>query len=131
MAGEELVLVDPLDDRERGWLAGAAAKGAAVNVGDGASTLLADLREVQPTWFRAHPEVWQQLRDEVERRAGDAPWLGRSAYRRRLLVRRSVRRWLGLARVRRAQSTGSLDPAIVAWFRGLGIVIDVEDGIDG
>ena len=131
IAGEELVLVDPADDRERTWLAGAAAKGATVNVGDGVSTLLADLREVQPTWFRARPEVWHQLRDEVERRAGDASWLGRFAYRRRLLVRRSVRRWLGLARVRCAQSTGSLDPTILAWYRGLGIIIDVEDGIDG
>jgi hypothetical protein len=131
IAGEELVLVDPADERERSWLAAAAAEGAAVNLGDGSSTLLADLREVQPTWFRARPEVWRQLRDEVERQVADASWLGRFAYRRRLLVRRAVRRWLGLARVRRAQSTGPLDSTTLAWFRGLGIVIDVEDGIDG
>jgi hypothetical protein len=131
IAGEELVLVDPADDRERAWLADAEAKGATVNVGDGVSTVLADLREVQPTWFRARPEVWQQLRDEVERRAGDASWLGRFAYRRRLFVRRAVRRWLGLARVRSAQSTGPLDPTIVAWFLGLGIVIDLEGEFDG
>jgi hypothetical protein len=131
IAGEELVLVDPADDREMAWLAGAAAMGATVNIGDGTSTLLADLREVQPTWFRAPPEVWRQLRDAVERRARDAPWVGRVAYRRRLLVRRPVRRWLGMARVRVARSTGPLDPTISAWFRDLGIIIDVEGGFDG
>jgi hypothetical protein len=131
VAGEELVLVDPTDDAERTWLAAAAASGATVNIGDGASTVLADLREVQPTWLRARPAVWQRLRDEVERRAEDASWLGRFAYQRNLLVRRAVRRWLGMRRVRRAQSSGALDPSVVAWFDGLGIDIEVEDGADG
>jgi hypothetical protein len=129
--GEELVLVDPTDDAERTWLAAAAASGAAVNIGDGASTLLADLREVQPTWLRARPEVWVQLRDEVERRAGDATWLGRLAYQRRLLVRGAVKRWLGMARVCRAETTGPLDPTVVTWFHGLGIDIDVTEHVDG
>jgi hypothetical protein len=131
LAGEELVLVDPADARERAWLAGVAAGGAAVNVGDGVSSLLADLREVQPTWFRARPTVWRQLRDEVERRIGEASRLGRFAYRRRFLVRGAVRRWLGMARVRRAESTGALDPTVVAWFRGLGIDIHDADHHDG
>jgi hypothetical protein len=131
LEGEELLLVDPTDDSERTWLAWAAHSGAAVNVGDGASTVLADLREVQPTWLRARPAVWERLRDEVERRAEDASWLGRFAYQRNLLVRRAVRRWLGMGRVRRAQSAGALDPSVVAWFHGLGIDIEIEDGADG
>jgi hypothetical protein len=133
IAGEQLVLVDPADDWERAWLADADAKGATVHVGDGRSTVLADLREVQPTWLRARPEVWQELHDEIERRAADASWLGRFAYRHRLLVRRSVRRSLGLSRVRHAQSTGSLDPSIAAWFRDFGIEIEVgvAEAIDG
>jgi hypothetical protein len=133
IAGEQLVLVDPADEHERAWLADADAKGATVHVGDGRSTVLADLREVQPTWLRARPEVWQELRDEVERRAAEASWLGRFAYRHRLLVRRAVRRSLGLSRVRHAESTGSLDPSIAAWFRDFGIEIEVgvAEAIDG
>jgi hypothetical protein len=133
IAGEQLVLVDPGDEHERAWLADADARGATVHVGDGRSTVLADLREVQPTWLRAPPEVWQRLRDEVERRAADAPLLGRFAYRHRVLVRRAVRRSIGLSRVRHAESTGWLDPSTIAWFRdfGIEIAVDVGEGIDG
>lgn len=120
--GDEILSHVPMTDPgERALLAAAVRRGATVNFGDGAAPLLAELREVQPTVFRAPPATWQAFLDGVERRAADASPLKRAAYRRRFLVRRKVRQALGLHRVREAVSTGPLPDATVAWFRELGI----------
>ena len=121
-AGDQLLSHVPMSDPgERAMLSAAVRRGATVNFGDGASPLLAELREVQPTVFRAPASTWQAFLDGVERRAADATPLKRAAYHRRFLVRRKVRQALGLGRVRQAVSTGPLPQVTLDWFRGFGI----------
>lgn len=125
-AGDEILSNVPMTDAaERSLLSAAVRRGATVNFGDRASPLLAQLREVQPTLFRARPATWQAFMDGIERRAADATPLKRAAYRRRLLVRRTVRHALGLGRVREAVSTGPLPDATLAWFLEFGIEVTV------
>ena len=124
-AGDELLSHIPMSDAgERSMLSAAVRRGATVNFGDGASPLLAELREVQPTVFRAPSATWQAFMDGVERRAADATPLKRAAYHRRFLVRRKVLQALGLGRVRQAVSTGPLPQATLDWFRGFGIEVE-------
>lgn len=125
-AGDEILSnVAMTDAAERSLLSAAVRRGATVNFGDRATPLLALLREVQPTVFRARPATWQAFMDGVERRADDATPLKRAAYRHRLLVRRKVRDTLGLGRVREAVSTGPLPGATLAWFLEFGIEVTV------
>jgi long-subunit acyl-CoA synthetase (AMP-forming) len=125
--GDELVVVDPTDVAELAWLAGAEARGAAVNVGDESSTVLSDLREVQPTVVRARPAVWEALMAHVEARASGASALKQAAYRRLFLVKRRVRQAMGLGRVRVATSVGPLPDEVRAWFDRLGIEVQTVD----
>ena len=126
-AGDELLSHVPMSDPgERSMLSAAVRRGATVNFGDGASPLLAELREVQPTVFRAPSATWQAFMDGVERRAADATPLKRAAYHRRFLVRRKVRQALGLGRLRQAVSTGPLPQATLDWFGGFGIVVETS-----
>jgi long-subunit acyl-CoA synthetase (AMP-forming) len=124
--GDELVsLIALTDPDERALLSAAVRRGATVSFGDGLAPVLSELHEVQPTVFRAPPAVWQAFMDGIERRAGDATPLKRAAYRRRVLVRRKVRQALGLGRVRRAESTGPLPDATIAWFADFGVEVSV------
>ena len=126
--GDEILShVAMTDPAERSLLSAAVRRGATVNFGDGVSPLLADLREVQPTVFRAPPVTWQTFMEGVEQRAADATPLKRAAYRRRLLVRGRVRRALGLHRVRDAVTTAPLPEPTLAWFRDFGIEVRMGD----
>lgn len=99
--------------------------GHTVHFGDGRQPLTADLREVQPTLFFAPVEVWEQLHHETESRMAGASRIKRLAYARRVLVRRPLRRQLGLARMHTALTDGALADATRSWLSSIGI--DVQE----
>ncbi|MGH9136927.1 MAG: AMP-dependent synthetase/ligase [Acidimicrobiales bacterium] len=130
----------------------AIASGYVVNFGEGGLTLPQDLREVQPTFFLGVPRVWEKFLAAVEIRMADAGWLKRVNYRfwvargRRLarkrwrggfgpvdrvvaglgwlLLYRTLRHKLGMARVRSALSGAApIAPEVLEYFWALGVPV--------
>jgi long-chain acyl-CoA synthetase len=130
----------------------AIADGYVVNFGEGGESFVADLQEVQPTFFLGVPRVWEKLMAGVEIRMSYASFVKRTAYRvahkggtriarRRmtgrfgpvaklrylllwLLLFRSLRSKLGLRRVKQALSGAApVAPQVLEWFWALGIPV--------
>jgi long-chain acyl-CoA synthetase len=125
--------------------------GFAANCPESAATVLADLKEIGPTYFFAPPRIWESLLTTVLLRIEDCAWPKRKlvqfflglaqamerhrlsdepvpAWRRllypigRLLVYAPLRDNLGMRRVRRAYTAGeAIGPEIFLFFRSLGI----------
>jgi long-chain acyl-CoA synthetase len=125
--------------------------GFAANCPESAATVLADLKEIGPTYFFAPPRIWESILTSVMVRIEDCAWPKRklvqfflglaqamererlsdqpvSAWRRllyplgRLLVYGPLRDNLGMRRVRRAYTAGeAIGPEIFLFFRALGI----------
>jgi long-chain acyl-CoA synthetase len=103
-------------------------------------TLIENLREVQPTVLGASPLVWERFRTRIVAEVDGATWLqkglfnwaigageatngaGTMAWVARKLVLGSVRREMGLSRLRLACiGAASLSPDIARWYLALGI----------
>ncbi|HEY3097227.1 MAG TPA: AMP-binding protein [Acidimicrobiia bacterium] len=124
--------------------------GYIVNFGEGGESFANDLREVQPTFFLGVPRVWERLMASIQFRMRNASWLKRRNYafwqrrgarlapaRRRgqrkgvvgdwlgwLLLHRSLRQKLGMARVRIALSGAApIAPEVLEYFWSLGIPV--------
>jgi long-chain acyl-CoA synthetase len=125
--------------------------GFASNCPESAATVLADLKEIGPTYFFAPPRIWESILTSVLLRIEDCAWpkralvhffldLAQSMERRRLagqpvpvlprllyplgrmLVYAPLRDNLGMRRVRRAYTAGeAIGPEIFVFFRALGI----------
>jgi long-chain acyl-CoA synthetase len=110
-------------------------------------TLIENLREVQPSVLGASPVVWERFRTRIVAEAGGASWLqktlfnwaigtgeasqgtGAMAWIARKLVLGSVRREMGLARLRLACiGATALPPEIARWYLALGIAMTRLDG---
>jgi len=110
-------------------------------------TLIENLREVQPTVLGASPVVWERFRTRIVAEVDGATWLqkrlfnwaigigeatpgaGTMAWIARTLVLGSVRREMGLSRLRLACiGAASLSPDTARWYRALGIDITRLDG---
>jgi long-chain acyl-CoA synthetase len=129
----------------------AIVTGFAINCPESAGTVLADLKEIGPTYFFAPPRIWENLLTNVMIRIEDAAWpkralthaflrLAQDLERRRLaggplpllprllaplgdlLVYGPLRDNLGLRRIRTAYTAGeAIGPEIFVFFRALGI----------
>ncbi len=129
----------------------AIVAGFAINCPESAATVLADLKEIGPTYFFAPPRIWENLLTSVMIRIEDAAWpkrklthwflgLAQDLERRRLsrqplpllprllaplgrlLVCGPLRDNLGLRRIRIAYTAGeAIGPEIFVFFRALGI----------
>jgi long-chain acyl-CoA synthetase len=123
--------------------------GYVVNFPESASTMAADIVEIQPTFFLGVPRVWEKMMAATEIRVQDASLLKRIAYRffmargqrtvaRRLaggrpgpmhalgwlFVYRPLRRKMGLARVRQSFSGAApIAPQVLEWFWALGVTV--------
>jgi long-chain acyl-CoA synthetase len=123
--------------------------GYVVNFPESASTMAADIVEIQPTFFLGVPRVWEKMMAATEIKVQDASRLKRLVYRffmtrgkrtaaRRLaghrpgvmhfvgwlLVYRQLRRKMGLARVRQSISGAApIAPQVLEWFWGLGVTV--------
>jgi long-chain acyl-CoA synthetase len=125
--------------------------GFSANCPESAATVLADLKEIGPTYFFAPPRIWESLLTSVLLRLEDCAWpkrrlvhffldLAQGMERRRLagqpvpllprllyplgrlLVYAPLRDNLGMRRVRRAYTAGeAIGPEIFVFFRALGI----------
>jgi long-chain acyl-CoA synthetase len=121
------------------------------NCPESAATVLADLKEIGPTYFFAPPRIWESILTNVMVRLEDCAWpkrrlvtffldLAQDMERRRLhgqpvpllprllyplgrlLVYGPLRDNLGMRRVRRAYTAGeAIGPEIFVFFRALGI----------
>lgn len=102
-------------------------------------TVIENLQEVQPTLLGTDPAIWQLLYSRATTAANAATPLQRSLYRwaigsgggplARMCVLNSVRRELGLRRLRRAYiGLAPLSLEIEQWARALGINIQQIDG---
>jgi long-chain acyl-CoA synthetase len=110
-------------------------------------TLIENLREVQPTVLGASPVVWERFRARIVAEVDGATWLqktlfkwaigigeatqgiGAIAWIARKLVLGSVRREMGLARLRLACiGAASLSPETARWYLALGIPMTQLDG---
>ena len=130
----------------------AVGVGYTVNFGEGGESFITDLQEVQPTFFLGVPRVWEKQMAGVEIRMADASrtkqWIYRSQMKRGaklaqsrmqgglgaggkvgyfigwLLLYRSVRKKLGLLRVREALSGAApISPQVLEWFWALGVPV--------
>jgi long-chain acyl-CoA synthetase len=129
----------------------AIVAGFAINCPESAATVLADLKEIGPTYFFAPPRIWENLLTNVLIRIEDAAWpkralthvflrLAQDLERRRLtgqplpwlprllrplgrlLVYGPLRDNLGLRRIRIAYTAGeAIGPEIFVFFRALGV----------
>jgi long-chain acyl-CoA synthetase len=129
----------------------AIVTGFTINCPESAATVLADLKEIAPTYFFGPPRIWESILTSVMLRVEDAARPKRALVHfflrlaqdieRRRLGRRPVSLWqrllypfghalvygpikdnLGLSRVRRAYTAGeAIGPEIFLFFRGLGI----------
>ena len=129
----------------------AIVAGFTINCPESAATVLADLKEIGPTYFFAPPRIWENLLTTVMIRLEDAAWAKRKlaqlflglaqdvercrlagqppprlprllAPLGRLLVCGPLRDNLGLRRIRIAYTAGeALGPEIFVFFRALGI----------
>jgi long-chain acyl-CoA synthetase len=110
-------------------------------------TLIENLREVQPSVLGASPAVWERFRIRIVAEVGNASWLQRSLFNiamrvsqqsdgtgvmaraARRLVLASVRREMGLARLRLACiGAAPLQPEVARWYLALGIAMTRLDG---
>jgi long-chain acyl-CoA synthetase len=110
-------------------------------------TLIENLCEVQPSVLGASPVVWERFRTRIVAEVGGATWLQKTAFNAairigersggigamawiaRKLVLGSVRRQMGLARLRLACiGAASLPPEIARWYLALGIAMTRLDG---
>ena len=127
----------------------AVGYGYVVNFPESASTMAADIVEIQPTFFLGVPRVWEKLMASTEIRMQDASRLKQLTYRffmargkrtaaRRLaggrpgpgyavgwlLVYRPLRRKMGLSRVRASVSGAApIAPRVLEWFWALGVTV--------
>jgi long-chain acyl-CoA synthetase len=129
----------------------AIVTGFAINCPESAATVLADLKEIAPTYFFGPPRIWESILTSVMLRVEDAAAPKRALVHfflrlaqdieRKRLGRRPVPVWqrllyplgrllvygplkdnLGFSRVRRAYTAGeAIGPEIFLFFRGLGI----------
>ena len=125
--------------------------GFTANCPESAATVLADLKEIGPTYFFAPPRIWESILTNVMVRLEDCAWpkrrlvkffldLAQDMERRRLdgqpvpllprllypigrvFVYGPLRDNLGMRRVRRAYTAGeAIGPEIFVFFRALGI----------
>jgi long-chain acyl-CoA synthetase len=125
--------------------------GFTTNCPESATTVLADLKEIGPTYFFAPPRIWENILTSVMIRVDDAAWLkrrmvhffldvarrmerGRLARRPaslrdrllyplgRLLVYGPLRDNLGMSRIRLAYTAGeAIGPELFEFYRSLGI----------
>jgi long-chain acyl-CoA synthetase len=152
-AGEEILSYLPM-----AWVgdhvfsyAQSIVTGFTANCPESAATVLADLKEIGPTYFFAPPRIWESLLTSVMVRLEDCAWPKRKLVRGfldlaqameryrlqgqpvplwrrllyplgRLLVYGPLRDNLGMRRVRRAYTAGeAIGPEIFLFFRSLGI----------
>jgi long-chain acyl-CoA synthetase len=130
----------------------ALAAGYVVNFGEGGESFTTDLQEVQPTVFLGVPRVWEKMLAGIQIRMNDASRLKRVLYRfwvkqgarlarkrmrgglnlfdrlvyglGRLMLFRSLRRKLGLGRVRVALSGAApVAPQVLEFFWALGVPV--------
>ncbi|HEY7205786.1 MAG TPA: AMP-binding protein [Methylomirabilota bacterium] len=125
--------------------------GFTTNCPESASTVLADLKEIGPTYFFAPPRIWENILTSVMIRVDDTAWVkrrmvhffldlarrverGRLAHRRArlldrllyplgwLLVYAPLRDNLGMGRIRVAYTAGeAIGPELFEFYRSLGI----------
>jgi long-chain acyl-CoA synthetase len=151
-AGDEVVSYLPLCHIAERLISvvNAVALGYVVNFPESPNTVPQDLAEIQPTFFLGVPRVWEKYLASVEIRMEDASRLKRANYRywmkvgRKLAARRmrggspgglryflawlflfrSVRRKLGLGRVREAVSGAApIAPQVLEWFWAIGVPV--------
>jgi long-chain acyl-CoA synthetase len=130
----------------------AVGVGYTVNFGEGGESFVTDLQEVQPTFFLGVPRVWEKFMAGVEIRMSDASRIKQAVYRSQmkrgakiaqsrmkgglgaggkisyligwLLLYRSVRKKLGLLRVREALSGAApISPQVLEYFWALGVPV--------
>jgi long-chain acyl-CoA synthetase len=125
--------------------------GFTTNCPESATTVLADLKEIGPTYFFAPPRIWENILTSVMIRVDDASWIKRRMVRFFLEVARRVERcrlahrpvalrdrllyplgWLlvygplrdnlGMGRIRVAYTAGeAIGPELFEFYRSLGI----------
>lgn len=114
---------------------------------ENAATLIENLREIQPTVLAAPLSVWQQFQKRVTDdaanatalqhalfnwaiRSGESAPTGLAARIARALVLRSVRRNMGLIRLRIAcVGTASPPPDLTRWYGALGLTLTRLDAL--
>ena len=127
----------------------AVALGYTVNFPESPNTVPQDLAEIQPTFFLGVPRVWEKYLASVEIRMEDASPLKRANYRfwmkqgRKIATKRlrggspglryflgwlflyrSIRKKLGLGRVREAVSGAApIAPQVLEWFWSIGVPV--------
>jgi long-chain acyl-CoA synthetase len=129
----------------------ALVTGYAISCPESSATVLADLRELAPTYFLAPPRIWENILTSVMIRIEDAAWPKRrlvhacldlaQATERARLARQPIPLWrrllyplghllvygplkdnLGMRRIRLAYTGGeAVGPEIFVFFRALGI----------
>jgi long-chain acyl-CoA synthetase len=125
--------------------------GFTTNCPESATTLLADLKEIGPTYFFAPPRIWENILTSVMIRVDDTAWIKRGLVRffldvarrvercrlghrpvalrdrllyplGRLLVYGPLRDNLGMSRIRVAYTAGeAIGPELFEFYRSLGI----------
>ncbi len=130
---------------------GALAMGSCVNFAESIETVVADLAEIQPTYFPAPPRIWEKMHALVNIRMSDASLLKKAMYKvflktgmksaDRLLatgsrgfvgeivhqvgyvaVFRSLQRKLGMQRCKQATSGAApIAPEVIKFFLAIGI----------
>lgn len=130
---------------------GALAMGSCVNFAESIETVVADLAEIQPTYFPAPPRIWEKMHALVNIRMSDASFSKKALYAvflkvgmrnadRQLatgsrgtvgeilhklgyvLVYRSLQRKLGMQRCRQAVSGAApIAPEVIKFFLAIGI----------
>ncbi len=130
---------------------GALAMGSCVNFAESIETVVADLAEIQPTYFPAPPRIWEKMHALVNIRMADASFTKKILYKVFLkagmknadrllatgsrgfvgeivhaagyvLVFRSLQRKLGMQRCRQATSGAApIAPEVIKFFQAIGI----------
>ena len=153
--GDELLSYLPLCHIAERLLSCIAAltQGYCVSFGGGGESLVADLREAQPTLFFGVPRVWEKMLATIEIKSTDASWLKRKNYafwmnigrrlaKKRLakqpltaldralhgvgwlLLFRPLRERLGLVRIRWAGcGAAPIAPQVLEFFWAIGVPI--------
>ena len=151
-AGDEVVSYLPLCHVAERLISvvNAVALGYTVNFPESPNTVPQDLAEIQPTFFLGVPRVWEKYLASVEIRMEDASALKRANYRfwmkqgRKMAAKRlrggtpgglryflgwlflyrSIRKKLGLGRVREAVSGAApIAPQVLEWFWSIGVPV--------
>ena len=131
-----------------------------VHFAESIDTVVADLAEVQPTVLFAVPRIWEKIQAGVAIKVANATWAKRTAYQASqrmgervahqrlrdggrlspssrarsalawLLVNRTLRRHLGLAKVRQALSGAApISTDVLTFFLAMGVVIHEAYGM--